>query len=196
MAAPAPIKRSYISRVVLAHDVQRMCGGISEIKLVPNINILAGPNGSGKSTILRVIRDKDWCSNMGCEVERVGERNLEFVAFDGELDNPRAMPGRGPLQFISHVGSHGEVQKRAYSFISERLQPGMLVLLDEPESALDIVGVKKLGALIISRTDLQWIVASHSPFIWGLQQHAGARLVELRPGYVQAALAQYKAMMG
>lgn len=173
-----------------------MCGGLQEVNFGPYLNLLAGPNGSGKSTILRVVRDETFGDNNGCQVHRTGERNLEWVAFDSEQDNTRARGGMGPLQFVNAAGSHGEVQKRTYHYISERLQPGMLMLLDEPEAAMDLDGVNRLSGIITARKDVQWVVATHSPFLWGMARLPGAKLIELRPGYVQAAMARYRGMLG
>lgn len=188
--------RSFLSKVILAGDAAQMCGGLREVNFGPYLNILAGPNGSGKSTILRVVRDDTFGDNNGCQVHRTGEANLEWVAFDGEMDNPRAKHGQGPLQFVNSAGSHGEVQKRTYAYIGDRLRPGMLMLLDEPEAAMDLDGVNRLSALITKRRDVQWVVATHSPFLWGMARLEGARLIELKGGYVQAAMSRYRSMMG
>ena len=191
--AQQPATRSYIGRVVLRGLPKQMCGGLTEVTFTPHVNILAGPNGSGKSTILRVMRDRDWAQENECQSWREGEANLEWVAFDGEQDNPRFKPGRGPLQFISHVGSHGEVQKRVYAFLYERIEPGMLVMLDEPEAALDMAGISQLIAYIAQRGDVQWVIASHHPAIWKIP---GARLIELRPGHVKQMIAVWQGLVG
>lgn len=186
--------RSWVEKVVLNGEARAMCGGLRQIEFSPGVNILAGPNGCGKSTILRVLRDRDWAGDQGCEVWREGDRNLEWVAFDGEQDNPRAKAGRGPLQFISHVGSHGEVQKRVYKFLNDRMKPGMAMLLDEPEVALDLDGLGGLLNFIKGRANTnQFLIASHHPLLWGIP---GARIVELRPGYVQHSLARWRQLVG
>ena len=158
-----------------------MVGGIPLIRFGPGVNVLAGPNGSGKSTILRVLRDRDWAQSQECEVHREGDRNLEWVAFDGEQDNPRFKKDRGPLQFVDSVGSHGQVQRRVFRFLEERLAPGNLVLMDEPEAALDIDGAFSLRRMVETRSDVQWIIASHHPAIWRMPS---AQIIELHPGHV------------
>ncbi len=186
-------KKSYIIKAVLAGNARAMCGGLPMVEFSPTLNILAGPNGSGKSTILRVLRDKDWAMREGCEVWREGDDNLDWVAFDSEQDNARMHPGRGPLQLVSTVGSHGQIQRRTYGFLKERLTRGMLVMFDEPEAALDMAGMVDLVTLIKSRDDVQWILATHHPALW---QIPGARIIELRPGHVQRTIAQWRALVG
>ncbi len=154
---------------------------------------MVGPNGSGKSTILRVLRDRDWAAMMDCEIWKELDGNVDWVAFDGEQDNPRFRKGGGPLQFVSTVGSHGEVQKRVLAFLNGRVYPGMAVLMDEPEAALDTDGVRLLFALVQQRQDLQWIIASHHPLVWKLP---GARVIELTPGHVQETMAVWKQIAG
>ena len=166
-----------------------MSGGTPEVHFSPGVNLLVGPNGSGKSTIIRVIRDADWEERTGSEVHRDGDRGVEWVAFDGEQDNPRFKRGSGPLQFVDHVGSHGQVQRRVFQFLDERLKPGMLVLMDEPEAALDIDGVNFLRSIIAKRRDLQWIIATHHPMLWKIPS---ARLVELHPGHVQRVMTLWR----
>lgn len=179
------VPRSHVAEVVLKGDALHMAGGVPVVRFGPDVNVLAGPNGSGKSTILRVLRDRDWAQGQGCEVHRHGARNLEFVAFDGEQDNPRFKKDRGPLQFVDAVGSHGQVQRRVFKFIQERLATGTLVIMDEPEAALDIDGAWTLRKAIETRTDVQWIIASHHPVIWTMPS---AQIIELHPGHVGRTL--------
>ena len=185
--------RSYISKVVLAGNARAMCGGIPQVEFGPGVNVLAGPNGSGKSTVLRVLRDRDWGSKEGCEVWREGDDNLDWVAFDSEQDNARFKAGRGPLQFINTNASHGQVQRRTYGFLKERIQPGSLVMLDEPEAALDMGGIAELVAVIKARTDCQWVLATHHLAIW---QMPGARIIELRQGHVAKTIAHWRTLVG
>ena len=185
--------RSYIEKIVLKGLARKMCGGIPLVEFSPGINVLAGPNGSGKSTVLRVLRDRAWATREECEIWREGEENLEFVAFDSEQDNARFKPGRGPLQFISTAGSHGQVQLRTYGFLRDRISRGSLVMLDEPEAALDMAGIVNLVETIKARSDVQWILATHHPALW---QIPGARIIELRPGHVQYTIAQWRALVG
>lgn len=186
-------QRSYVGKIVLSGNARVMCGGIPQVEFGPGINVLAGPNGSGKSTVLRVLRDRDWGMKEGCEVWREGDDNLDWVAFDSEQDNARFKSGRGPLQFINTNASHGQVQRRTYAFLRDRIQPGMLLMFDEPESALDMDGMADFVQTIKSRADCQWILATHHPALWQLP---GARIIELRQGHVARTVAKWRALVG
>jgi len=181
--------RPHVTNVKLAGDAKRMAGGLPMVQFSPGVNILAGPNGSGKSTIIRVIRDADWEEKTGSETNRAGNRNVEWIAFDGEQDNPRFKVGHGPLQFVDTVGSHGQVQRRVFKFLNDRISSGMLVIMDEPEAALDLDGVYYLRKIVEERTDLQWIIASHHPVLWKI---GGARIVEIHPGHVDRTMTLWR----
>ena len=94
---------------------------------------------------------------------------------------------------MNQVGSHGEVQRRVFAFIDARVRPGTLVLLDEPEAAMDPEGVRLFFALVTKRKDVQWVMASHSPLLWRLPN---ARVIELRPGYVERTRALLRQAVG
>jgi len=193
------MSRGYLSRVVLNGLPKQMCHGITQIDFGPGINVLAGPNGSGKSTILRVVRDRDWRDENGCEVWKEGvngSTNVEWVAFDAEQDNPRYKAGRGPFQFTNTIGSHGEANRKVYKFLTDRIEPGMCVLLDEPEAALDTGGVRYMLQLILGRQDVQWIMASHHTLVWQVaMRQQGARVVNLVPDYIEQMLQAERQML-
>lgn len=185
--------RGWTTKIVLGGVVKELCGGLREVNFGPNVNVLAGPNGSGKSTILRALRDRNWANEQGCEIWVEGEGNVDWVAFDAEQDNPRARGGTGPLQFLDHIGSHGQVQQRVWKFMDERVKPGMLVMLDEPEAAMDVDGVRRFFALVERRKDIQWIMASHHPLLWRLPN---ARIIELRSGHIARTMAVWREVLG
>ena len=185
--------RTWVSKVVLGGLPRQMCGGLKEVTFGADVNLLVGPNGSGKSTILRVLRDKDWRDDQACDVWVEGDKNLNWVAFDAEQDNPRAKGGTGPLQFMSAVGSHGEVQRKVFEFIDARIRPGMQVMLDEPDVAMDIDAVRRFFGLVQKRSGIQWVIATHHPLLWRLP---GARVIELRPGHIQRTVALWRESIG
>lgn len=196
-ATTPAVNRGWIDHLVLKGPISRAVSNRTQLAFSPGINVLVGPNGSGKSTVLRIIRDRDWAKRHGCQIWREGpgdrNGNVPWVAFDGEQDNPRAKHGMGPYQFVNVDGSHGQVQRRVYAFLTSRIERGCVVLLDEPEVGLDMDGVDAMIRLITSRTDCQWIIASHDFQVWAIP---GGQVVELVPGYRAAAIARARARMG
>lgn len=74
------------------------------------------------------------------------------------------------------TGSNGE---NAFDFFVEKLRPGALYLLDEPENSLSAKWQVKLAALLegLARFEnCQLVIATHSPFLLGIK---GAKIYDL-----------------
>lgn len=78
--------------------------------------------------------------------------------------------------FNVKTGSNGE---NAFEFFTDKIQPGALYLLDEPENSLSAGWQVKLASFLegMARFEgCQFVIATHSPFILGMK---GAKIYDL-----------------
>jgi len=156
----------------------------SEISFVPGINLLIGPNGSGKTTFMDAMRD--WRKSKNVEVK---SNAGDFKAFSFEKDNPRTKPsgiatassGDAVRSILAlQMSSHGQTVQHIIGYLGDDEIQDMLILLDEPEQALDTDGLETLIQLLKKTKANQVIIATHSPF---LILDPDFHIVELEDGY-------------
>lgn len=159
----------------------------------PGVNLLVGPNSSGKSSILGAIMDLAGQSRRG---EKNPDINVRLVSgkerfavrmFDFERQNPRVQDrlSGGNDEFVFHIGSmfssHGEVNRiLGKGLTANNTVKDALVLLDEPDQALDFDGVGELIEALRKCPARQVLVAVHHPRIICCQDF---HCVELVDGY-------------
>lgn len=170
----------------------------------PGVNVLAGPNGSGKSTILKLIFPGGKASlgdatsieravHLDGFRKRIKAKDRVLVRqFDFEMNNPRLVRSLGMMEThdfaLFGAGqrlrrlSHGEAMRQLFEQLLTK--PGRcIVLLDEPEQALDFPGLGTLRALLKKASRwTQFVVASHAPV---LMLEPSFNVIELEEGYVQ-----------
>ena len=125
------------------------------------VNLLIGPNGSGKSAVLKNIvfpapHDK---KNFIIDAEPG-----KFFAFDFEHDNPRI---QGYIESASQVSSlfasHGETNRAVLDVLRQKAVRNCIVMLDEPEQALDVDAISNLVNILKESPASQIILATHCP---------------------------------
>jgi predicted ATPase len=133
------------------------------------INLLIGPNGSGKSTLYDLIKS----GNIGVKkghfrVETDGKMSLRAMRMQeqGRAANLNNLTGDAyTVGVLSRFRSHGEINWPLLSSISE-FDDYTLVLMDEPEQALDIEHMLMLMDVLKKESSrLQFIIATHSPLL-------------------------------
>lgn len=149
--------------------------------LVPltKITLLCGPNGSGKSTIIDafqslVLDNRKWTEKTA-PVLPEGHLEGNVLFFSMERDNPRTSGGR----FVNSLSAAAEVinaqyqshGQSNYGMLQEMFEDSRYaaMVLDEPESALDMDGQLRLRQTLL-KTDKQVILATHSPLLLSLAQ--------------------------
>jgi predicted ATPase len=158
----------------------------------PGVNLLVGPNGSGKSTVLRALKDvgSPHASSrkaVAKYVEHTIDEHVTLKYFDFESQNPRTLSHFVDTAFAFQVASkfqsHGEVNRLLGDglFKAEHIS-GCLVLLDEPDQALDFLGARKLADMLASLPAKQAIVSVHHPVI---VLDPRFHVIEMRPGYLE-----------
>lgn len=175
------------------------------------VTLLAGPNGSGKSTALDALRDlvfghgRTW---QGHDIPVQVEGTCQALFFlSSEFDNPRLHSLRGPDGRPKHTQrftpietircldagemSHGQSNYREMegAFTDDRFD---VVVMDEPENALDLDGLGWLASQIRT-TEKQVIVATHNPILLSLMNEPGGsvQVFGTNPEYATRVLDVY-----
>ena len=133
------------------------------------ITLLCGPNGSGKSTLLDTFRAVvfDTSSRSGAPAVLIeGSHEGSVVFFSMEADNPRRQRNNSfdlrviSAQIDSQYVSHGQCNFDVLKGMFDEPRFTLLVL-DEPENALDLDGLLWLREQLLTTTK-QVILATHS----------------------------------
>lgn len=170
----------------------RIQGGV--LRPTPGLNLLVGPNGSGKSTVIKAIHNYNGRHKVPGVT--VTASPCQTLFFDMELNNPRTQS-----HFGSNVGfqvnalfmSHGQSTKEIVRMLAQ-VKPGQVVLLDEPETAMDVDALVAMRETLVKAAGVaQLLVATHTPVL--LTAPGANHLVLGDPDYVDRALQAYRAWL-
>jgi predicted ATPase len=171
---------------LLNPSMQSRCVGTTEVSLKPGVNVFVGPNGSGKSTFLRAIADQaDSEARTGGKAIASLTRDVEVpiiyhsseaasgqAAHDQKLQDTVA----GASIMRHGVGSLGNnymsFGQRLLHLLAElqNITTPHIILLDEPEIALDFEAVWRFCAMCHERSGIhQFLIASHHPLFFTMK---------------------------
>jgi predicted ATPase len=157
-----------------------MANRIKKNKLIfkPGPNVIIGPNGSGKSTLFSLLTSKSDNIKDVCNIDCIAG---DYYCFDFEKDNPRKREYiKNGFDVGSRMMSHGEVNKLIIKKMNTSDVNNVLFLLDEPEQALDMDGLRELLEIIKTSNAKQILINTHHPF---LILDKIFNVVELEDGY-------------
>jgi predicted ATPase len=157
-----------------------MVNRIKKTKLTfqPGPNVIIGPNGSGKSTLFSLLTSKSNNIKDVCKIDSIAG---DYYIFDFEKDNPRKRDYiKNGFDVVSRMKSHGEVNKLIIKKMNTEDVSDVLFLLDEPEQALDMNGLRELLEIIKTSNAKQILINTHHPF---LILDKIFNVVELEDGY-------------
>lgn len=167
----------------------------------PGINLLLGPNGSGKSTMFDLIASgNDGITKGIFTAEMDGMFDLRAMRME---DQSRGNSGKlagitdGGLYahyVISHFKSHGQSNWPILNALGD-FKDNTLLLLDEPEQALDMHHIMELRKLLAKHAGrLQFIIATHHPALICMHK-AHPVVVAKDPDYVEGLLSMYRKVL-
>lgn len=178
--------------------IGRISSGESVIEFQKGINLLIGENGSGKSTILNQISKGNTGVQNGdiaVKLFESGEHfDLRFVDMSEQGKNRNLSGYESDVVYrhslLSHFKSHGE-SNIPILLGMKGFKSGTLVLVDEPELALDFENMVKFIKLLKKEQNrLNFIISTHSPLLINI---AEAHCVSLsqKPSYKERLLKAY-----
>lgn len=173
---------------------------VKTLNFVPGVNVIIGPNGSGKSSLIKMIMQQE---DQYQKLEReglklfVGGGGEQYPLISVDVEQLREMPHWVESQAdMFRIGlrrkSHGESTRFAFGGLQTANDP-TICLIDEPELALDMVGMAQLVTTLKASKALQILIATHHPLII-LQPDF--HVVELVKGYRESVRLFVRAMAG
>lgn len=156
-----------------------------KLVFVPGVNIICGPNGSGKTSLLRMISQMEVdCHKTERDGIKLNVDSGKYPLWSVDTELFREMPySVGSMNDFYKIKlrskSHGEATRTIIEMFRS-VEENHIVLLDEPELALDIDGLILLLETVRSSKALQIIIATHHPcFVF----QPGFHVIEMVAGY-------------
>jgi predicted ATPase len=151
---------------------------LDTVEFKPGVNIIIGPNGSGKSTILEILSKHHSSANI------TTSGPIDFMSFDFEKDNIRTKSYIGDnamAQLAAKFKSHGQVTRSLLKVLVDDESTGKVMILDEPEQALDIDGIILLNKYLKKTKASQIILSTHNFYL--ILNNPKFNIIELESGY-------------
>lgn len=157
---------------LLSPSLLARCEGISEANFKPGLNLLVGPNGSGKSTFLNAIQQQvmqDSGQKPIASVTRDQDVPLIFHSSETASGFAAEQLNLNTTAVVSGLGhNYMSFGQRLLSLLAElqNIREPRVILLDEPELALDFNAVNAFCGMMIKQAPTQqFIVSSHHPLM-------------------------------
>lgn len=170
--------------------------------------MLSGENGSGKSTLLHSIQYAlrgETAEGYLYSLDWQGLTPGKVFLFDAEQHNPRMQldlfrDQPEMLEFLQ-LASHGQVMLAMFQQNFPALDPGTILLLDEPEMALSVSNQRRILKMmmeLVDKRNFRIICATHSPvlldapetYVINLDRHVNRNIVTEQFGVQGASTIQ------
>ena len=148
---------------ILNPDLQKRIGQ-NEITFTTGINLLVGSNGCGKSSVIDLVKQlTESNSNDG---KLIWDSSVKVHSYSSE-QSTKERSEHSDAAFGVHE-SHGQALRKLLSNL-EAIENEAIVLLDEPETALDFNSVWDLCRVISQKKNVQFIISTHHPLLLTLK---------------------------
>ena len=183
------------------HWIKRI--GRENIDFPSRVNLLVGSNGCGKSSVLALI---EGLTNKAESIKKRNQKSaqLHYKAPDGlivyYLDTEKTLRTQSYIgdnamtQMAMKFSSHGEAMRVYWREMTEKQDKESVFCIDEPETGLDLPGQFEFAKLI-ETTPHQYIIATHSPVLWGVKDASLITLGE-DPSFVEDYKRKLKKALG
>jgi predicted ATPase len=170
--------------------------------------LLAGENGSGKSTLLHSLAYAfrgEKVEGFVYKLETGDVKPGRAYLFDAEQHNPRMQldlfkDQPEMLEFLQ-MASHGQVMLSMFKETFPKLEPGTILLLDEPEMALSSSNQRRILKMLMELVDqkkFRIICATHSQilidapetYVINLDRHINRNIIDPDQGIQGASTIQ------
>jgi ABC-type multidrug transport system ATPase subunit len=156
--------------------------GDFELNFQKGINVLTAPNGAGKTTIMNCINDTiiDKKVVRGFSFETTYEKDDQpknwFFFSMKDMTAKEQLSQVSPFDQQNYAGrfilwanrlylSHGQQMKEVLLDIKELAEVSDVILIDEPETALDLLSIVEFIEVLTNIHDTQIILISHHPLM-------------------------------
>lgn len=164
-----------LTKVTLLNQaIIKRCGR-AEFAFEPGINLLVGPNGSGKSSLLKAVMQSTSgrVATHHAQVEITDPRfpmPLLYHSSDEVVKSEDINKGSNLLSLQARTESHGQTLSKYLHNLSNLVDPS-IVLIDEPETALDLDNLLTFRDTIQDKVDegMQFVIATHHPVLWMIE---------------------------
>lgn len=167
--------------------------GGDQFSFQPGINILAGPNGCGKTSLIEAIKHEIEIAD-STVARIIRDASVPVTFYSGEVAtvklSHKASASDGDM--TARHESHGQ-GLRAYLESLRNIDGEHVVVMDEPETALDFFAVADLCQTIAMKSDtVQFIISSHHPLVFTMKNANTINMSREEGNYANRVLQRLK----
>lgn len=161
--------------------------GQTNVQFKPGINVVVGSNGCGKSSLFEVLTTMtNPILEQSNYAKLIWDPSVKVHTYSAEHAT-KSMTDRQGTAFESSKDSHGQALRKLLSVI-DNLESEAIIILDEPETALDFNAVWELCKTITAKKNIQFIISTHHPLFFTMDKANFINLDRDDKNYVQSIL--------
>lgn len=150
---------------ILNPDLQKRIGQ-TQLTFKPGVNVIVGSNGCGKSSLLKLLTSLTEQPN--ADGKLIWDSSIKVHTYSSEQVTKERVE-HSDTAFGSVHESHGQALRKLLSNL-ENIEDEAIVLLDEPETALDFNSVWDLCRIIGQKKNVQFVISTHHPLLLTIKE--------------------------